>query len=184
VSLPRSAGAQPYTYLHPVLGGPTEITSADNTPALPFGHGLSYTTFTHQDLAAADTATDGAIIASVRVSNTGARTGTDVVQLYARDLVGSVTRPVAQLLAYQRVTLEPGGSATVTFTVPTSRLAFTGRDGRRIVEPGAVQLWVGPSCAQREAEALVQLTGPVRAITGDSPRMATATVSLLVAERR
>ncbi|GAA3202662.1 beta-glucosidase family protein [Microbacterium terregens] len=184
VSLPRSAGAQPYTYLHPVLGGPTEITSADNTPALPFGHGLSYTTFTHEDLAAADAATDGAIIASVRVSNTGARTGTDVVQLYARDLVGSVTRPVAQLLAYQRVTLEPGGSATVTFTVPTSRLAFTGRDGRRIVEPGAVQLWVGPSCAQREAEALVQLTGPVRAITGDSPRMATATVSLLVAERR
>ena len=184
VSLPRSAGAQPYTYLHPVLGGPTDITSADNTPALPFGHGLTYTAFTHEDLDASDAPTDGTIVASVRVSNTGARSGTDVVQLYARDLVGSVTRPVAQLLAYQRVTLEPGGSATVTFTVPAARLAFTGRDERRIVEPGDVELWVGPSCAEREAETLIRLTGPVHPITADSPRVATAAVSLLVAEPR
>ncbi len=184
VSLPRSAGAQPYTYLHPVLGGPTEITSADNTPALPFGHGLSYTTFTREQLDASDAPTDGTIVASVRVSNTGARVGTDVVQLYARDVVGSVTRPVAQLLAYQRVTLEPGGSATVTFTVPASRLAFSGRDERRIVEPGAVELWVGPSCAQRDTETLIRLTGPVHALTPDSARVATAEVSLLVAEHR
>ena len=184
VSLPRSAGAQPYTYLHPVLGGPTEITSADNTPALPFGHGLSYTTFAREQLDASDAPTDGTIVASVRVSNTGTRVGTDVVQLYARDVVGSVTRPVAQLLAYQRVTLEPGGSATVTFTVPASRLAFSGRDERRIVEPGAIELWVGPSCAQRETETLIRLTGPVHALTPDSARVATAEVSLLVAEHR
>lgn len=184
VSLPRSAGAQPYTYLHPVLGGPTDVTSADNTPALPFGHGLSYTTFAHEDLGAADAATDGAIVARVRVSNTGARTGTDVVQLYARDVLGSVTRPVAQLLAYQRVTLEPGGSATVTFTVPASRLAFSGRDERRIVEPGDVALWVGPSCAERETEAMIRLTGPVHMITPESARVATAAVSLLVADPR
>ncbi|WP_224752020.1 beta-xylosidase/alpha-l-arabinosidase [Microbacterium helvum] len=184
VSLPRSAGAQPYTYLHPVLGGPTEITSADNTPVLPFGHGLTYTTFAREELDVADAATDGTLVASVRVSNTGERTGTDVVQLYARDVFASVTRPVAQLLAYQRVTLDPGESATVTFDVPATRLAFTGRDGRRIVEPGRVELWVGPSCAVRETEAAIELTGGTHALTADSPRSAVATVSPLVRESR
>ncbi|WP_194397374.1 beta-glucosidase [Microbacterium atlanticum] len=184
VSLPRSAGAQPYTYLHPVLGGPTEITSADNTPALPFGHGLTYTRFAREDLAASDAATGGALTATVRVTNTGGRPGTDVVQLYARDVVASVTRPVAQLLAYQRVTLEPGESATVEFTVPTTRLAFTGRDGRRIVEPGAVDLWVGPSCAERDTETRIELHGDVHAVTARDARMATASVSALVPETR
>ncbi|MFD4960484.1 glycoside hydrolase family 3 N-terminal domain-containing protein [Microbacterium sp. NPDC058389] len=184
VSLPRSAGAQPYTYLHPVLGGPTEITSADNTPALPFGHGLTYTTFAREDLEASDAATGGTVVARVRVSNTGDRTGTDVVQLYARDVVASVTRPVAQLLAYQRVTLAPGESTVVTFDVPATRLAFTGRDGRRIVEPGAVELWVGPSCAERETETRIELTGTTHAVTADSPRVATASVTPLVREPR
>ncbi|MDW4573760.1 glycoside hydrolase family 3 N-terminal domain-containing protein [Microbacterium sp. M3] len=178
VSLPRSAGAQPYTYLHPVLGGPTEITSADNTPALPFGHGLTYTTFAREELSATDAATDGSVTARVRLSNAGARAGTDVVQLYARDVFASVTRPVAQLLAYQRVALGPGETATVEFTVPASRLAFTGRDGRRIVEPGAIELWVGPSCAERETETRIELTGPVHAVTAEDARVATATVSI------
>ncbi|MFK4807040.1 glycoside hydrolase family 3 N-terminal domain-containing protein [Microbacterium sp. ZW CA_36] len=176
VSLPRSAGAQPYTYLHPVLGGPTEITSADNTPALPFGHGLTYTTFERGSLIATDAATDGILDVSVVVTNTGDRPGTDVVQLYARDRVASVTRPVAQLLAYQRVSLEPGESVSVSFAVPATRLAFTGREGRRIVEPGDIDLWVGPSCAQRDAEVRVELTGDVHVVTAADPRAATATV--------
>lgn len=180
VSLPRSAGAQPYTYLHPVLGGPTEITSADNTPARPFGFGLTYTEFAHELLTATDARTDGTIVATVRVSNVGERAGTDVVQLYARDLFASVTRPVAQLLAYERVSLDPGDSATVTFSVPASRLAFTGRGGRRIVEPGAVDLWVGPSCAQRDTEVRIELTGSVTPLTADSPRVATAVVATAV----
>lgn len=176
VSLPRSAGAQPYTYLHPVLGGPTEITSADNTPALPFGHGLTYTTFEHGSLTATDAATDGILDVTVVVANTGDRPGTDVVQLYARDRVASVTRPVAQLLAYQRVSLEPGESVSVSFAVPAARLAFTGREGRRIVEPGAIDLWVGPSCAERDDEVQVELTGDVHVVSAADPRVATATV--------
>jgi len=184
VSLPRSAGAQPYTYLHPRLGGPTDITSADNTPARPFGFGLTYTSFARDDLTASDAATDGTITAQVRLSNVGDRAGTDVVQLYARDIVGSVTRPVAQLLAYQRVSLAPGESATVTFSVPTSRLAFTGREGHRIVEPGAIDLWVGGSCAERDTETRIELVGHVHAITADEPRVATATVSALVPDPR
>ncbi|MFI8593124.1 glycoside hydrolase family 3 N-terminal domain-containing protein [Microbacterium sp. NPDC078428] len=166
VSLPRSAGAQPYSYLHPVLGGPSEVTSADSAPALPFGHGLTYTSFEHSGLStAAEAATSGEFEVEVRVRNAGARGGVDVVQLYARDEFASVTRPVAQLLGYHRVQLAPGEERTVRFRVPTARLAFTGREGARIVEPGRIELWVGPDCATKETTAAVTLTGPVHAVT-------------------
>ncbi len=177
VSLPRSVGAQPYTYLHPFLGGPNEITSADSTPALPFGHGLSYTTFTHDELTAPTESAAGApLTVSVRVRNTGARAGTDVVQLYARDAFASVTRPVAQLVAFARVPLEAGEEATVSFDVPPTRFAFTGRDGRRVVEPGDVELWVGPSCEARDAETVVALTGEVHVVTPADARIASVAV--------
>ncbi|WP_184510360.1 glycoside hydrolase family 3 N-terminal domain-containing protein [Terracoccus luteus] len=167
VSVPRSAGAQPYTYLHPPLGGPSDVSSLDTTPALPFGHGLSYTTFSRTDLVVDAAATSGPVVARVRVTNTGERAGTDVVQLYGRDVVASVTRPVAQLLGYRRLHLEPGESRTVELVVPAARLAFTDRRGRRVVEPGDLRLWVGPSCADRETEVTVTLTGPVREVAAD-----------------
>jgi beta-glucosidase len=112
--------------------------------------------------------------ASVHVRNTGARAGSDVVQLYGRDVYASVTRPVAQLLGYARVFLEPGQEAIVDFDVPTTRLAFTGRSGRRIVEPGAVELWVGGSSADKETTASIEITGAVHAVTA-SDRRVTAT---------
>ncbi|WP_315094588.1 glycoside hydrolase family 3 N-terminal domain-containing protein [uncultured Cellulomonas sp.] len=178
VSIPRSAGAQPYTYLHPPLGGDGDVTNLRSTPALPFGHGLSYTTFVHSDLEVdAQVPTDGHIGASVRVTNTGDRAGDDVVQLYARDVVGSVTRPVAQLVGFRRVRLEPGESVVVTFRVPTTRLAFSDRDLVRIVEPGAVEIWVGPSCAQRETEGRLTLTGAVHRVGLASDRWTTASVT-------
>jgi beta-glucosidase len=177
VSLPRSAGAQPYSYLHPILGGPSDVTSADSTPALPFGHGLTYTTFDHFALEAPAEATAGASFdVSVRVRNIGHRAGTDVVQLYARDLVGSVTRPVAQLVAYARVALEPEEEAVVRFRVPSTRLAFSGLDMTRIVEPGEIELWVGPSCAQRDAETALRLTGPVHTVTAADSRIVDVSV--------
>ncbi|WP_434318767.1 beta-glucosidase [Leifsonia sp. P73] len=172
VSLPRSAGAQPFSYLHPLLGGPSDVTSADSTPILPFGHGLSYTTFERTGLEAdAAVAAGGDFEVRVTVRNSGERAGADLVQLYARDVFASVTRPVAQLLGYARVALEPGEEAEVTFQVPTARLAFTGRDGIRIVEPGTVELWVGPSCADRETEAAIELTGPEHAVTPADARL-------------
>jgi beta-glucosidase len=177
VSLPRSAGSQPYSYLHPILGGHTDITSADPTPALPFGHGLTYTTFERTDLSADDAVRAGdAFDVSVRVRNTGDRAGTDVVQLYARDVYASVTRPVAQLLAFARVTLAPGEEAVVHFDVPTQRLAFTGVEGVRIVESGDVELWVGPSCAERDTEASIRITGPDHRVTPSDRRTAQARV--------
>ena len=178
VSLPRSAGAQPYTYLHPILGGPSEITSADSRPALPFGHGLTYTTFEHAGLAApAESATSEDFTVSVDVLNTGTRAGVDVVQLYARDVYGSVTRPVAQLVGYARVALEAGERTVVQFQVPSARLAFADRRGVRIVEPGDIELWVGGSCEERETLATMRLTGPAREVTASDGR----TVSVAVA---
>jgi beta-glucosidase len=178
VSLPRSAGAQPYTYLHPILGGPSEITSADSRPALPFGHGLTYTTFEHAGLTApAESATSEDFTVSVDVLNTGTRAGVDVVQLYARDVYGSVTRPVAQLVGYARVALEAGERTVVQFQVPSARLAFADRRGVRIVEPGDIELWVGGSCEERETLATMRLTGPAHEVTASDGR----TVSVAVA---
>ncbi len=143
VTLPRSSGAQPYSYLQPILGGPSEVTSTDPTPVRPFGFGLSYTTFSHTDLTVDPTVTAGGRFSvAVTVTNTGRVAGADVVQVYGRDVVGSVVRPVAQLLGYARVELEPGASRRVGFDVPTTRLAFSDRRRVRIVEPGPVEVWV------------------------------------------
>jgi beta-glucosidase len=172
VSLPRSAGAQPYSYLHPLLGGPSEVTSADNAPVLPFGHGLSYTAFRHEELQAdSSVPAGGTFHVEVTVRNVGERAGTDVVQLYGHDPVASITRPQAQLLGYRRVTLEAGTAARVIFDVPTQRLAFTGRDLVRVVEPGAVELWVGPSSAERETTTTITITGSVHPVGAGDPRL-------------
>ncbi|MGC5379253.1 glycoside hydrolase family 3 N-terminal domain-containing protein [Micromonospora sp. DT68] len=176
VTLPGSAGAQPYSYLHPTLGEGNEVTNLPATPVAPFGHGLSYTTFAYTDLTVPATVpTDGAVAVTVRVTNTGAVAGDDVVQLYGRDLVASVTRPVAQLLGYRRVHLAPGQSVTVELTVPTTRLAFSDRSFTRVVEPGDIEVWVGTS-AQRATEAVTTLVGDTVAVTNASPRWSTADI--------
>ena len=142
VSLPRSSGSQPYSYLHPILGGPSEVTSTDPTPLRPFGFGLSYTTFAYENLEVSEqAATDGRFTASVDVVNSGERDGTETVQLYGRDVVATVTRPVAQLLGYARVELAAGERRRVRFDVPAARFAFSDRRLRRIVEPGEMRVW-------------------------------------------
>ncbi len=93
------------------------------------------------------------------VTNTGTRHGADVVQVYAHRAVASVTRPVAQLVAYARVELEPGESAEVRFTVPASRLAYSDRALRRVVEAGELELRLGPSCAVVDEAVRVRITG-------------------------
>ena len=159
VSLPRSAGAQPYGYLHSALGGDSDVTNLSSLPARPFGFGLSYTTFAYSELAARAARTSDPVEVRVRVSNTGDRAGTDVVQLYGRDVLASVTRPVAQLLGYRRVTLDPGEEVSVRFVVPPARLAFLNRAGVRVVEPGELRLWVGTSSPERADQACVALGG-------------------------
>jgi beta-glucosidase len=175
VSLPRSAGAQPYTYLHPKLGHGHEVTNLDTTPVAAFGHGLSYTTFVYTDLSApAQVATDGTIDVTVTVTNTGGRAGDEVVQLYGHDPIASVTRPVATLLGYHRLHLAAGQSATIQLSVPTTRLAFTDRYYQRVVEPGDIDLWVGTSTTPA-LSTRTTLTGPTHPVTIDSPRWTTTT---------
>lgn len=162
VSLPRSAGAQPYGYLQPVLGGPSDVTSTDPTPVRPFGFGLSYTRFEYDDFTVdAATTTDGRFTASVTVTNTGECAGADVVQLYGRDLIASVTRPTAQLLGYARVDLDAGERRRVSFDVPSARVAFTDRRGIRVVEPGDIEVWVGSHAAMTPQRERSDATGGV-----------------------
>ena len=158
VSLPRSAGAQPYSYLHPALGGRTDVTSVDPTPVRPFGFGLGYTTFTRTQLTAEASVAAGDVFrVSVRVRNTGSREGADVVQVYAHDEVASVARPVAQLIGFRRVRLAPGEEQRVEFEIPSNRLAFTGLDGIRRVEPGRIRLWVGEACDHEETVTTIEI---------------------------
>ncbi|MNW58182.1 Periplasmic beta-glucosidase precursor [compost metagenome] len=115
-------------------------------------------------MSAAEAATDGAFEASFVVRNTGGRDGVEVVQLYAHDPVASVVRPVQRLVGYVRVPLAAGASARVSATVPADVLSFTGRDGRRIVEPGAIELRFGASSADVRLVAPVSLVGAVRVV--------------------
>lgn len=156
VSLPRSAGSQPYSYLHPRLGGDSDVTNLSSTPARPFGFGLSYGSV-ETALTVTAASTSEPVHAEVLVTNTGERDTTEVVQLYVHDVVGSVSRPVAQLVGFARVEVPVGESRTVRFDVPPRRLAFTGRDGVRAVEPGEFEFWVGDSATGERVS--VELSG-------------------------
>ncbi|MEV0592879.1 glycoside hydrolase family 3 N-terminal domain-containing protein [Nonomuraea cavernae] len=175
VQIPRRPGGQPGTYLQPPLGADSQgISNLDPSPLFPFGHGASYTTFDLGDLRVSDTEvpTDGEFTVSVRVRNTGGRAGEEVVQLYLRDVLAQVTRPVRQLTGFARVRLEPGASTEVSFRVHADRTAFTGRDLRRIVEPGDIEVLVGTSAADLPCRGGIRLTGPTR-VVGHGRRLVT-----------
>ncbi|MEU8146868.1 glycoside hydrolase family 3 N-terminal domain-containing protein [Nonomuraea sp. NPDC048901] len=170
VQIPRRPGGQPGTYLQPPLGLNSHgISNLDPTPLFPFGYGTSYTSFEVGDLLISDAEvpTDGEFTVSVRVRNTGGRAGEEVVQLYLHDVLAQVTRPVRQLAGFARVRLEAGTSACVRFHVHADRTAFTGRDLRRIVEPGDVEVLVGTSAADLPCRGVVRLTGPLRVVGRD-----------------
>jgi beta-glucosidase len=165
ISFPRATGQIPVYHAHKNTGRPpqssfrgvpqgtpldpvgfeTSYLDLENTPLFPFGFGLSYTSFAFDELTVTpDVASVGESIGvSVRVTNTGKRQGCEVVQLYLRDLVASVTRPVRELKDFERVELEAGESRTVSFTLRADQLSFTGPDRRRRVEPGKFSVFVG-----------------------------------------
>ncbi|MBM7090531.1 glycoside hydrolase family 3 N-terminal domain-containing protein [Streptomyces sp. NPDC014603] len=166
VSVPRGTGAQPSTYLGARLAQASDVSNIDPTPAFGFGHGLTYTSFDWTDLTV-DTSqapTDGEVTLGLTVRNTGGRPGTEVVQLYLHDPVASVVQPVQRLVGYTRVALEPGQSRRVHVTVPADVASFTGRDGRRIVEPGVLHLRLAASSTDARLTATVTLTGPEREV--------------------
>ncbi|KAB7745234.1 glycosyl hydrolase [Nostocoides sp. F2B08] len=166
VSVPSDPGAQPSTYLAAPLARRSGISSVDPTPAFAFGHGLGYTSFAWSDAVAdaAEIGTDGAVSVSVRICNEGDRTGTEVVQLYLHDVVASVVQPAQRLISYARVDLDAGASAVVSFLVPADLASFTGRDGRRVVEPGELVLGFGRSSAAIVGAVPVRLVGDARIV--------------------
>jgi beta-glucosidase len=147
VTLPRHVGQVPL-YASPRAGGSTAMfygsyTDSPVTPLFAFGHGLSYTTFRYGHLSIDAGSTRDMTTVRFSVTNSGQRRGTEVAQLYVRDLVASVARVERQLVGFTRVDLDPGESATVTFQVHPSRLAFFDQDLRFVVEPGGFSFGVG-----------------------------------------
>ncbi|MEU3955089.1 glycoside hydrolase family 3 N-terminal domain-containing protein [Streptomyces achromogenes] len=164
VSVPRSTGGQPATYLGARLAQTSDVSNIDPTAAFAFGHGLSYTSFDWDELTVgrAETDTAGEFSLAFTVRNTGERAGTEVVQLYLHDPVASVVQPVQRLIGYTRVRLAAGEARRVRVTVPADLASFTGRDGRRVVEPGELHLRLAASSAEARLTATVTLTGPAR----------------------
>ncbi|HEU0185901.1 MAG TPA: glycoside hydrolase family 3 N-terminal domain-containing protein [Blastocatellia bacterium] len=155
VSFPRSVGQLPIAYNHkPTARRGYLFVSKD--PLFPFGHGLSYTTFEYSNLKVtpAQIGPSGRAEVSVTVTNAGKRAGDEVVQLYIRDLVSSVTRPVMELKDFKRISLAPGESKTVNFTITPDKLSFLDLNMNRIVEPGAFDIMVGTSSAKYQKAKL------------------------------
>jgi beta-glucosidase len=163
VSLLRTAGQVGVSSGHHKGGGSSQLWGPYvDEPAEPlfcFGHGLSYTTFDYTDLVVACGSTVEPVHVAVTVTNAGRRAGEEVVQVYLRDEVTSVGQPERRLLAFARVALDAGQSTRVAFDIPAGRLGFTGRDGRYVVEPGAMTFQVGASWADVRASMTVELTG-------------------------
>jgi beta-glucosidase len=148
VTIPRSVGQLPANYNYKPSARRGYLF--DNpTPLFPFGYGLSYTTFTmgNPTLSATTIKTTGQVRVNVAVTNTGTRAGDEVVQLYVRDKVSSVTRSVQDLRAFQRVNLAPGQTRTVTFNLDREAFQMWDINMRRVVEPGEFDISVGPSSA-------------------------------------
>lgn len=167
VEIPEGTGGGPHTYLGPPLRHDSDqISNVSVAPAFPFGHGLSYSPAQWGPLTVdrSEAPVDGSVRASVTVHNPGDRDATEVVQLYAHDPVASVTRPVRELVGFQRVPLAPGASRTVHFDLHADRFSFTGVGGVRVVEPGEVELLLGRSAADVVATATIELVGDIRRV--------------------
>lgn len=158
-SFPQHVGQIPLYYNHfntgrPVAEGADRFFSYQsnyldvrNDPLYPFGYGLSYTTYQYGELKL-DSKTmspDGQITVTIPVTNTGNRDGIEIVQLYIRDVVGSIARPVKELKGFQRLSLKAGETATATFTIDASKLKFYNYDLKEVVEPGEFDVMVGPN---------------------------------------
>ncbi len=158
-SFPQHVGQIPLYYNHFNTGRPvaecadrffsyqSNYLDVRNDPLYPFGYGLSYTTYQYGELKlnSKTMSPDGQITVTIPVTNTGNRDGIEVVQLYIRDVVGSIARPVKELKGFQRLSLKAGETATATFTINASKLKFYNYDLKEVVEPGEFDVMVGPN---------------------------------------
>jgi len=163
VSLPRHTGQIPVHYNFKSTGKSFDVVGKKvgkeyqeveryqdqpSSPLYPFGYGLGYTTYTYADIHIDRTEVHSGypVTVSAAVTNNGLRPGSEVAQCYVQDCVASVTRPVRELKSFQRVSLRPGETTRVKFTLGLDELSFYGLDGKYKIEPGLFKAWVGPDC--------------------------------------
>ncbi len=155
ITFPRATGQVPVYYNHKNSGRPVsmdgQFTSRyldlPNSPLFPFGYGLSYTSFDYSNLELSQPSMHDQIVVSAEITNSGGQAGNELVQLYVRDLVGSLTRPVRELKGFQHLELQPGETRSVSFMLNEEMLSFTRADGTRGIEPGRFQVWIAPNSA-------------------------------------
>jgi beta-glucosidase len=156
VSFPQASGQQPYFYSHRTTGRPqgdegpafkARYREASNEALYPFGHGLTYSQFRYEPpkLSTEELAWDGSLTVSARIINIGEREAEEVAQLYIRDRVASLTRPVRELKGFRKVRLQPGASSEVTFTLTRQDLAFYNAQMQFTAEPGEFDVWIAPT---------------------------------------
>jgi beta-glucosidase len=174
VSFPRNEGQVPIFYNHKPTGRPCDPGSKYNsrhrdilscTPLYEFGHGLSYTTFRISGLRLSDTTMDarhGSVEVKAQVTNTGTRAGDEVAQLYIYDPVASISQPVRRLRGFDRVTLQPGQTKTVSFTLDRDDVGFYDNRGKFVVENGRIHVFVGSTSSQSDNKATFTVTGGVQ----------------------
>jgi len=167
VSLARSGGQVPVYYNHKSGGGRSmmlgEYTDLPTTPLFGFGHGLSYSGFVYEDFDCPDTVTvHGTIPVAVKVSNASKRDGDEVVQLYVRDEIADVARPVLQLAGFKRLEIPAGEARVVRFQLDLTQLAYFDGDMKFVVDPGAIQVMVGASSSDIRERATVMVQGERR----------------------
>lgn len=164
-SFPRNVGQIPIYYNHLNTGRPyqagegtkfkSDYLDVSNDPLYPFGYGLSYTTFNYSDISMSSKTlnSSGKITASVDITNTGTRSGKETVQMYIRDMVGSIARPVKELKGFKQITLEPGETKKVSFTISVEDLKFYNSDLKYVYEPGDFKVFIGTNSADvKEAD--------------------------------
>jgi beta-glucosidase-like glycosyl hydrolase len=169
LSIPKNVGAVPYYYNHKLKSGGTPIAYHFGTK-YPFGYGLSYSRFEYSDLIIQQdriNVEDGTIALSVKLENSGEREGSEIVQVYVRDVNASLVRPVKELKAFARVTLGTKQRAVINFTIPVDMLNFTNTENERVVEPGEFEILVGASSSDIKLNGKIEVTGEDRVLEGD-----------------
>ena len=147
LTFPMAEGQLPLSYNHKPTGRGDDYVDLTGMPLFPFGFGLSFTTFEYSNLRIEPAAIDATGTAMVRctVRNTGSRAGDEVVQLYVRDLLASVARPILELKGFQRLSLDRGAANEVSFRLGPEELRMLNRERKWVVEPGAFRIMVGAS---------------------------------------
>ena len=179
ITIPRTAGQCPIFHGYKNGSDPSTYTDLDDSgPAYAFGHGLSYTTFEYRSIAvdSSEVEVEGAVEVHVEVANTGDRSGEEVVQLYASIRRRGVTRPVRELVGFERVALDAGRVATVTFTLQPAILAYYDLDMNLVMTPGDVRLMAGPSSAELPLTTSFTITGEPTTLTSRTVHLTPSTI--------